>query len=493
MILVLIAARLLLSAIFLIAGWAKLADLPRARQSVRDFGFPEGLTAVLAVLLPVGELVVGIGLIPARFAWYAAFGALALLTAFVLVIAVNLIRGRTPDCNCFGQLHSQPIGWDLVARNIGLALIPGLMLSQGPSQPSITGWISEATAGQQLSFLLCIGVLAAMAAHGWLTFQLVQQGGRVLLRLDNIEKRLAALPADQAAQSAPLQVQVPAPPSGLPVGEKAPSFSLPDLDGRITSLEELLAPAKPVILLFTHPDCGPCAALLAKAEVWQQQTAAHCRLVLISQGKRKQNLAKIKGLRFPHYFLQDKQEVAAAYDSLATPSAVLVRPDGIIGSPVASGTEQIQSLIVNLINSSIAGLLSLPLKEGDAAPPLVYPDMGGTFACLSDLRGAASLILFWNPACGFCQQMVADVKSWENGSRATLPTIVLISSGSGDDNRTMGLHSRILLDSNFSAGKAFGVGGTPSAVWLDGQGRVSSKLAVGRDEIMSLLSNRAAR
>ena len=36
--------------------------------------------------------------------------ALALLLAFVGGIVVNLARGTTPDCHCFGQLHSEPAG-----------------------------------------------------------------------------------------------------------------------------------------------------------------------------------------------------------------------------------------------------------------------------------------------------------------------------------------------------------------------------------------------
>jgi hypothetical protein len=37
---------------------------------------------------------------------------LALLVLFIVAIAVTLARGRKPDCHCFGQLHSKPIGWD---------------------------------------------------------------------------------------------------------------------------------------------------------------------------------------------------------------------------------------------------------------------------------------------------------------------------------------------------------------------------------------------
>jgi hypothetical protein len=351
MIPVLIGARLLLSAIFLIAGSSKLADPAGSRRSMRDFGVPDGIAGVFAVLLPVGELVVAAALIPGRSATYAAAGALALLIVFVCGIAANLIRGRQPDCNCFGQLHSQPIGWDLVARNIGLAFIPGLMLFHGRSQPSLGVWVGNATAGHQLLFVLGVSAFAAMAVQGWLIFQLVQQGGRLLLRLDQIEGKVASLVPGQAVRAAPRQ------PPGLPVGQKAPSFALPDLEGRVTSLENLLAAGRPLILLFIHPDCGPCTALL-QADIWPDQDRFH--LVLISQGNRKRNLEKLAGSVYFRCLLQHTQEVSDAYDSAATPSAVQILPDGVIGSAVVSGAEQIQALIARVVQTAIGRSVSIP-------------------------------------------------------------------------------------------------------------------------------------
>jgi len=43
MTLLLLFARLLLCAVFLVAGLAKLADLPGSRQAMRDFGVPNKL------------------------------------------------------------------------------------------------------------------------------------------------------------------------------------------------------------------------------------------------------------------------------------------------------------------------------------------------------------------------------------------------------------------------------------------------------------------
>ena len=49
----------------------------------------------------------------------------------------------------------------------------------------------------------------------------------------------------------------------------------------------------------------------------------------------------------------------------------------------------------------------------------------------------------------------------------------------------MGLSSPIALDQSFAAGQAFGTGGTPSAVLVDGEGKVASRLAVGAPDSLN--------
>jgi peroxiredoxin len=271
------------------------------------------------------------------------------------------------------------------------------------------------------------------------------------------------------------------------VGREAPTFTLNDLNGSNVSLPDLLAGSKPVILLFTHPECGPCTALLPEASVWQREQAAHFRLALISQCKVKENRIKMKEHALSTVLIQQEQEVSAKYQAYGTPSAVLVRPDGTIGSSVAAGAEAIRTLVASAINESMASLVSISVSDGDMAPPLVYPDLDGRMFPLAELRGSPSILLFWNPGCGFCQQMLPDVKAWENHASKHGARLLVISAGSVEDNRKLGLRSTIVLDQNFSAGKAFGVGGTPSGLRLDSEGRVASKIKVGRQEIIDAL------
>jgi uncharacterized membrane protein YphA (DoxX/SURF4 family) len=129
---VLLLARLLLAAVFVVAGLAKLADRAGSRQALRDFGVPSVLAAPLGILLPLAELAVGVALVPIATAWGGAVGALALLLLFLAVISLTLAQGRAPDCRCFGQLSSAPVGWPTLVRNGLLAAVAGIVVWHGP-------------------------------------------------------------------------------------------------------------------------------------------------------------------------------------------------------------------------------------------------------------------------------------------------------------------------------------------------------------------------
>src|SRR5215212_5009621 len=151
----LLMARLLLAAVFILAGVAKLSDLKGSRQAITDFGVPSSLATPLGILLPLSELAVAATLIPAATAWWGAIGALALLLVFVSGISINLARGRKPDCHCFGQLHSSPAGWKTLARNGALAAVVGFVLWQGSdgAGPSAVAWVGSLSTNQLLGFV----------------------------------------------------------------------------------------------------------------------------------------------------------------------------------------------------------------------------------------------------------------------------------------------------------------------------------------------------
>jgi uncharacterized membrane protein YphA (DoxX/SURF4 family) len=119
-----LAMRLVLAAVFAVAALAKLTDREGTRRAVAEFWAAERAAPWLAWLIPLAELTVAVLLLPSRTALAGALGALVLLLTFSVAIAVNLWRGRTPECRCFGQLHSAPAGPRTLVRN-GKVPLPG--------------------------------------------------------------------------------------------------------------------------------------------------------------------------------------------------------------------------------------------------------------------------------------------------------------------------------------------------------------------------------
>ncbi|HYT59942.1 MAG TPA: redoxin domain-containing protein [Haliangiales bacterium] len=202
----------------------------------------------------------------------------------------------------------------------------------------------------------------------WVGWQLLRQNGRILLRLDELEKRLDALEFGESDE-----------PAGLPVGSAAPEFELPDLAGEQKSLAQFRD--QPLLLIFFNPDCGFCRDLAPKLAA---------RFGLRRQGERDAALANQAGTVAPiqsavtsgavqndgdrssdrvplplilttcdaeknrQFFaehklacpvlLQKEMEVAGAYKAYGTPTGYLIGADGRIASALAVGAEGILAL-----------------------------------------------------------------------------------------------------------------------------------------------------
>ena len=505
----LVVARLLLALVLLSAGAAKLADREGTRQAIVDFGAPSALAAPLGLLLLLAELAIAATLLPASTAWWGALGTLALLSVFVVGITYNLARGRKPDCHCFGQLHSAPAGWKTLARNGVLTAMAGFVLWEGYDGvgPSALTWLGALSAVQLLGLLGGVLVLALLAGQWWFLVHLLRQNGRLLVRLEALEATLASGGSVATSENGTPIHQA----EGLPVSSEAPDFSLSGLHGETLTLDALRSSGKPVMALFTDPGCGPCNAMLPDVGRWQGEHAQKLTLALISRGEVEENKTKAQEHGLSNMLLQMDWEVSESYEVRGTPSAVLISTDGKIATPVAGGEEGIRALLSYAVGEraqlpmqphqpqtqgqpcpncgkvhAAAPTVEAAQKVGEEAPEVKLPDLEGHTVELADFRGEKTLVLFWNPGCGFCQQMLPDLKEWEATSPEDTPRLLVVSAGSEEANKEMGLASPVLLDQQFVVGRAFGASGTPSAVLVDAEGKVASDVAVGAPAVMEL-------
>ena len=123
---------------------------------------------------------------------------------------------------------------------------------------------------------------------------------------------------------------------------------------------------------------------------------------------------------------------------------------------------------------------------GEPAPQIELPDLNGAPLSLTYFNGEKVVVLFWDPECAFCREMLPDLRAWEDNPPGETPKVLIVSTGTEEANREMGLSSPVLLDEQLVVGRAFGAPGTPSAVLIDEQGQIASELAVGVPAVLAL-------
>jgi thiol-disulfide isomerase/thioredoxin len=481
---------LLIGGVFVTSAIAKIADRDGSRRAVMNFGLPTSVAGPLSSFLPFAELAIAFVLTLTTATWWGSVAALSLLLIFTIGITINLAKGRSFDCHCFGQLHSAPISLSTVVRNLLLV-----------AAAAFVGW--QAHNGLALSPVAWLGnwmstypavafeasLVGALIAGGWLILHLFRQNGRLLLRMDQLEVVInnSGLGQIQAA-------------SGLSIGSPAPSFELPRASGDLLSLDGMLEAGKPILLIFSDPKCAPCDALLPDIAHWEREYSDELAIALVSRDSKGSQSSKYE---LKNVLIQQNREVAEAFHAQATPSAVLIKADGSIGSNVVMGSQAIAELIAKATGTLAP--IPLPVMPGTRhdhhshspspsnsptigarAPFVSLPDLSGRTITLSDFTGRDTLVLFWNPRCSFCKEMLPTLKIWERDKPETSPELLIISVGTVEENRAMELRSTIILNQDFSTARTFGANATPSGVLVDARGMVASPLAIGAPAVLSL-------
>lgn len=125
-----VVSRLLCAAVGAVIAWAgatKFADLPRWRRDAAA----QGVAAPVATVLPVVELLLGGWLVVSEPAPVPMALATVLLLVFTVFLVVQVARGSSVPCACFGARSTRPPGWRDVGRN--LALIGALVTAAAVS------------------------------------------------------------------------------------------------------------------------------------------------------------------------------------------------------------------------------------------------------------------------------------------------------------------------------------------------------------------------
>ena len=482
---VLALIRIGLFAVFALAGLGKLLDPEGAKKAVEDFGTPDALVGMSAVLLPLAEIVIAVGFLLPGTSWFASIIGLALLLIFTGGMAWQFKKGNAPDCHCFGQIHSEPVGAKSLIRNLIFAVFAGILVFRGSEGQGPA--FADGTSNVMQNVLILIVAAISVAVVFYLK-KVFEQQTQILRRLEIIElvsREGVPVERDEASD----------PNDSLPIGSPFPEFSLPNLTGRMVTLEHVLTRGKPILFFFVSPTCSPCAALLPDIKKWQEELAGKVEFVLVSSGTASANAEKFGGEFAGDVLLQKDGEVSDAVRARWTPTAILVRNDGTIASHVSAGDSAIKALVETVASQNVGSDLfyianGSAAKIGEVAPQFSLDTAAGSSVSSDSLIGRKTLAVFWSQTCPHCKNMIEDLRNWDETREPTEPALMVFADGEPGEHAAIGLRSPIIMDSGYETAMKLGMSGTPSAVLIDESGRIVTETAVGAANIWALIGRK---
>ncbi|MBK8467431.1 MAG: redoxin domain-containing protein [Chloracidobacterium sp.] len=484
----LLILRLALAGIFGLAGVAKFLDLAGSEKAFKEFGVPAAIAKPSSIALSVFEIAIAVLFLFTTTSWVAAVCALFLLVLFIGQMIYQMAKGNAPDCHCFGQIHSEPVGKISVIRNMVFAIPTAFLVIRG------IGAQGMSLADPSLDVMQLVFGIASVAFFVTVLFHLKhisEQQRQIMRRLEIIE--LVAQEGGSVTRD-----EAGLPNEGLPIGAIFPDFQLPDLSGGVVALDDLKAERKPILFLFVSPTCNPCKALLPEFEQWQSDLNEVMKIVFLSNGSAEENAGKFAGSARKLILLQNEREVADAVKAQWTPTAILLDANGRIASHVAAGDGAIRELVENIKQNSKEKITyftnhnghSHGSKLGETIPQFSLADIHGNQISSDSFRGRETLVTFWSLTCPFCREMIAELRDWDVAKGENDPALVVFSEGNIDEHKDFGLKSPIILEEGFATAEKFGMYGTPSAVLVNEQGTIISETAGGASGIWALVGKK---
>jgi len=141
-----LAARLVVGAVWIVAGALKLPDPAASVRAVRAYDLlPESIVPTLGHLLPVLEVVVGLCLVLGALTRLVGVVSALMFVAFIIGIASVWARGIQIECGCFGgggykENATSAYPWE-IARDVGLLLLSAYLVWRPRTAISADDWI----------------------------------------------------------------------------------------------------------------------------------------------------------------------------------------------------------------------------------------------------------------------------------------------------------------------------------------------------------------
>ena len=480
----LLIIRLMLFGVFAIAGAGKLLDIDGSEKAVRAFGVPGSISKPIGLLIPIAELIIAFLVLFVSTSWFGSIGTLLILSIFTVGMLWQLKHGNAPDCHCFGQIHSEPVGPKSLVRNLVIAAFAIVLAAAGRSGQGLP--LGETAESIIQNLVLAVLSIAVVISASYLR-RLTNDNRRLLRRIEFLEMLdNGGQPIERDEAGNPID--------SLPIGAPFPDFQLNDTRNRVVTFEHLLADHKPKVFLFVGPNCEPCKALLPDFAKWRDEFGKKLRLVFVSSGSAADNLERFGEELSNGMLLQTNKELSNMVHCKWTPTALFVSADGNIAGHPAVGEAAIRDMFDRLKNEDFNKqrfYLSSPgkpgrIKIGQSVPEFSIEDLNERTITRENLVGRQTLAVFLSTTCSFCSTVADQIREWER-SDTNGTQVIVFSEGDRSLHEEMGLRSSILIEPGYSTAIKLGMFGVPSGVLVDENGVIASETAVGGPAIWSLV------
>ena len=331
--------RLVIAAVLAVAGSLKLRDPRATRRSMEAFGLSRRTAALVAALLPLGELGLAIALPMPATATLATYASFVLLGAFTVVVARALGRGSRPACPCFGVIGARPIsGWTLARNIVLLAVAAGAALL--PSR-----WDVQLSAPRASTLqLVCLALAFLAAAELVLLVRVLRRHGNALAEAERLRVALRA---------AGIQPDTKQPfPEPLPIGTAAPDVILRRSDASELTVASLLGGERGLAVAFTDDDCSACAEFLSVLPSLQREYEDVLHVVLITRVPPAGHTARHDYAAIRDIIAVTDDSAMKAFGVRGVPAALIIDARGAISSAVAFGPDEIERLLARFARAA---------------------------------------------------------------------------------------------------------------------------------------------
>lgn len=355
---------LLLAAVLVISGVAKLQDATSVRESFITLQLPPRLTSSPApALLPWGELILAVALLvlPGLWGILAAAAALMLCLAYLVIIVRASRFDSAVECGCLGRLGLGVVGPVTVVRNLVLVAIAAWAVVDAVRGRSVLArWLdADAVAWAWL----------AVAAVGVILTGLMMYAGQ--------DRRPTPTEAGQSASASQLPATA-ATAEDIADYERSP---IPHIRLKVPSYEEssaeewahlrALAMTQARLLVFINPGCGACLPALNAVGPLRARIGELIGIHLVFAREADAHNSYVTPEALGEEWFIDPEHVFTGTLQLSSPGAVLLGADGYLAGGPVMGSKAVVDFFEEIAEVLLAGQ-----PEEPASPDLTFAVVG---------------------------------------------------------------------------------------------------------------------